>query len=556
MWIKIHKQRITVLLFLRRLLFRVFYAFLLNRTTSLLLSWELINSASVFFSFRIILDKVRLSFRILVTYVSFCVFIFSRNYISTDPFYWRFTLILLAFVLSINLLIFSGSLLLLLIGWDGLGITSFALIIYYERPYRLKAGFLTVLINRIGDILIMTIIFYYVILGRTLLINYNPRVCLYILWLLRLAAMTKRAQYPFSVWLPAAIAAPTPVRALVHSSTLVTAGIYILIRALLTIPITEGIRRFLLIRGAVTSLLGGICAIQENDLKKIIAFSTLRQLGVIVFCLGLGSPHLALLHLFTHAIFKAILFIVAGLVLILAYGVQDIRLLGGVCKINPLIIVFLNTSTLCLVGLPFLASYYSKHTILSLILIRKLNLFAVFIILRAVLLTGFYIIRLLKIINWGLSVVILKGSPFSSFFFYLPCFFLYLGRLSLGLLLNRVDFSYLRISFYPKVGIVLIEVLGPLRLILGIFIFGFAWKFITNIWFLSPFWEGLPSVLFPIRKLNKEIEQRWFEPYRPLHKLNKWINLINSLLWWPKLTLGYVKYSLLLLLIIRWMFLN
>lgn len=255
---------------------------------------------------------------------------------------------------------------------------------------------------------------------------------------------------------------------------MVTAGIYILIRALLTIPITEGIRRFLLIRGAVTSLLGGICAIQENDLKKIIAFSTLRQLGVIVFCLGLGSPHLALLHLFTHAIFKAILFIVAGLVLILAFGVQDIRLLGGVCKINPLIIVFLNTSTLCLVGLPFLASYYSKHTILSLMLIRKLNLFAVLIILRAVLLTGFYIIRLLKIINWGLSVAILKGAPSSSFFFYLPCFFLYLGRLSLGLLLNRVDFSYLRTSFYPKSRIVLIEVLGPLRLILGIFIFSFT----------------------------------------------------------------------------------
>lgn len=245
----------------------------------------------------------------------------------------------------------------------------------------------------------MSVIFFYVLAGSTLLCNYPYEFVLPIIWLFGLASLTKRAQYPFSAWLPAAMAAPTPVSALVHSSTLVTAGVYIIIRAGVSINIEETLSSLFLFCGRITSLIGGLCATQENDLKKIVAFSTLRQLGIMVFCLGLYSPSLALLHLYTHAIFKAMLFLVAGFILIQSFGVQDIRLLGSITKNNSILLVFLNTSTICLIGIPFLRAYYSKHAILNLIIRSTLNIIAVAVMIVAVILSRVYIIRILKALN-------------------------------------------------------------------------------------------------------------------------------------------------------------
>jgi len=211
------------------------------------------------FTFSFIFDKIRVSFRMVVTLISGRVFFFASKYMEEDPFATRFIWILLSFVISINFLIFSGSIFFLLLGWDGLGITSFALIIYYERGESQRAGFQTLIINRIGDVIIVLAFFLMVCGGQFTVFRLGDKFfyssgCVL---LLCIAALTKRAQFPFRSWLPAAIAAPTPVSALVHSSTLVTAGIFIVIRLRHRTTLRPAICSVLLLCGSVTCLLGG-----------------------------------------------------------------------------------------------------------------------------------------------------------------------------------------------------------------------------------------------------------------------------------------------------------
>jgi NADH-ubiquinone oxidoreductase chain 5 len=273
-----------------------------------------------------------------------------------------------------------------------LGVTSFALIIYYQRKDSLTAGFQTLLINRIGDVFIVVAFFLFVFLGEFSYINMS----FFLIIIFSLARLTKSAQYPFSRWLPAAIAAPTPVRALVHSRTLVTAGIYLIIRISMSIPLPEEIRNLLLLTGSITCLLGGTAAIYEFDLKKIIALSTLRQLGLIVFSLGIGFPNLALFHLFIHALFKALLFLAAGSILIISFGIQDLRLLGGISISTPFCVTIFNIRGFCLVGGPFLSAFYSKHIILEKMLFSSINIFSVLFISVATITTAIYTTRILK----------------------------------------------------------------------------------------------------------------------------------------------------------------
>lgn len=195
------------------------------------------------------------------------------------------------------------------------------------------------------------------------------------------------------------MAAPTPVRALVHSSTLVTAGVYLIIRLTVNCGINESAASILLFCGRVTCVLGGLRALYENDLKKIIAFSTLRQLGLIIFSLGLKLPNLALLHLYAHAMFKALLFLSAGLILIRRFGTQDLRLLGATLFSVPRVVVFFNIRRLCLMGIPFLRAFYSKHVIYEVVAIRETNIIRFFLILIGAVLTTIYSIRTVKILR-------------------------------------------------------------------------------------------------------------------------------------------------------------
>merc|ERR1711970_1308750 len=190
-----------------------------------------------------------------------------------------------------------------------------------------------------------------------------------------LAAITKRAQIPFSAWLPAAIAAPTPVSALVHSSTLVTAGVYLLVRFRIALDGSE-VQMVLLLLSRLTMFIAGLGANFEYDLKKIIALSTLRQLGVIISILCLGYANLAFFHLLRHALFKALLFICAGAVIHNIKDYQDIRVIGGLVSQMPLTTFCINLANLALCGRPFLAGFYSKDLILEIAFIRDINFLA------------------------------------------------------------------------------------------------------------------------------------------------------------------------------------
>lgn len=375
----------------------VFY-FIINNIV-IFLEWELISFNSINIVISILLDWISLLFIIFVSLISSCVIYYRKRYINSELNLNRFIILVLLFILSIVLLIIRPNIIRILLGWDGLGLVSYCLVIYYQNLKSYNAGILTALSNRIGDVFILIVICWILNYGRWNYIFYldfifNDFRIQIISLIIIIAAITKRAQIPFSSWLPAAIAAPTPVSALVHSSTLVTAGVYLLIRFnILLIEIF--FLKWLLLLFGLTIFIAGISANYEFDLKKIIALSTLRQLGLIIRILIIGFPDLAFFHLLTHAIFKALLFICAGIIIHIINDNQDIRLIGGVGLYIPLTSLCINISNLALCGIPFLAGFYSKDLILEILSIRNLNIIIFYLYYISTGLTIFYTIRLI-----------------------------------------------------------------------------------------------------------------------------------------------------------------
>lgn len=345
----------------------------------------------------ILVDWMSLLFIRFVLYISSMVIFYSQEYILGDEKINRFIILVAIFVLSIILLIIRPNLIRILLGWDGLGLVSYCLVIYYQNIKSYNAGILTALTNRIGDVALLIGIAWILNYGRWNYIFYldfikNDFSIQLISWLVVLAALTKSAQIPFSSWLPAAIAAPTPVSSLVHSSTLVTAGVYLLIRFNYSLRIN--LILFLLLIGSLTIFIAGIGANFEFDLKKIIALSTLRQLGLIMRILALGEFKLRFFHLLRHALFKATLFICAGVIIHNLINNQDIRFIGGLIKQIPITCCFFNIANLALCGIPFLAGFYSKDLILEVVSIRYLNIFIYLIFFISTGLTVRYSVRL------------------------------------------------------------------------------------------------------------------------------------------------------------------
>nr|YP_009680595.1 NADH dehydrogenase subunit 5 [Microcondylaea bonellii]QDH07382.1 NADH dehydrogenase subunit 5 [Microcondylaea bonellii] len=331
-----------------------------------LIEWQFFSLCSTDWTMPIIIDYVSVIFCCFVCLISGSVSLFSVSYMEGEVFIRRFMLLIMAFVGSMNLLIFVPSLITVLLGWDGLGIVSFALVIYYQNKKSLAAGMLTVLANRIGDFLLILAICFLVNwgdwrYGYGLFGSFGVLIC----FLVMVGAMTKSAQIPFSAWLPAAMAAPTPVSALVHSSTLVTAGVYLLIRFYSSLLESPEVLWVLSKVGGLTLLMAGLSACYEVDLKKIIALSTLSQLGLMMFTVGIGYPTIAVFHLFTHALFKALLFLCAGSVIHSTGDVQDGRILGGISNLLPFSGGCLVMSSAALCGMPFLSGFYSKDLILE-----------------------------------------------------------------------------------------------------------------------------------------------------------------------------------------------
>nr|YP_009764359.1 NADH dehydrogenase subunit 5 [Parnassius mercurius]QIS91997.1 NADH dehydrogenase subunit 5 [Parnassius mercurius] len=376
-----------------------FMIYFIMENLVLFLEWEIISFNSMNIVMSIILDWMSLLFMMFVLMISSSVIYYSKSYMSSEMNLNRFIILVLLFVFSMILLIISPNMISIFLGWDGLGLVSYCLVIYYQNIKSYNAGMLTALSNRIGDVMILMVISWMMNYGSWNYIFYlnfmNNDFSMKIIGILVIiAAMTKSAQIPFSSWLPAAMAAPTPVSALVHSSTLVTAGVYLLIRFNMLL-IDMFFYKLLLLLSGLTMFMAGISANYEFDLKKIIALSTLSQLGLMMSILSMGLPELAFFHLLTHAMFKALLFMCAGVIIHMMNDNQDIRYMGGISLYIPMTSLCMNISNLALCGIPFLAGFYSKDLILEMVSMSNLNMLIFFLYYFSTGLTMFYTIRLL-----------------------------------------------------------------------------------------------------------------------------------------------------------------
>nr|YP_009383509.1 NADH dehydrogenase subunit 5 [Helicana wuana]YP_010433471.1 NADH dehydrogenase subunit 5 [Helicana japonica]APL97759.1 NADH dehydrogenase subunit 5 [Helicana wuana]USW67970.1 NADH dehydrogenase subunit 5 [Helicana japonica] len=373
--------------------------------------WELMSLNSLSVVFVLIFDWISMLFLSFVLLISSSVMYYSGSYMNGDKNFDRFMYLVLMFVLSMAMMVLSPNLISILLGWDGLGLVSYALVIFYQNEKSANAGMLTILSNRVGDVAILLSIGLMASLG-----SWNFVICSYYLmdseWMLlkflvMVSAMTKSAQIPFSAWLPAAMAAPTPVSALVHSSTLVTAGVYLMIRFSAALEGSK-IQSMLLIISCLTMFMAGLGANFEYDLKKIIALSTLSQLGVMLSILALGYPDLSFFHLLSHALFKALLFMCAGIIIHSVGNYQDIRHMGGLVQFMPLSVAFMSVANLALCGFPFLAGFYSKDMILEVAFMSWVNFVSLLLYIMATGLTVSYTMRLIFYSlsgNFNLSVL-------------------------------------------------------------------------------------------------------------------------------------------------------
>nr|YP_010728509.1 NADH dehydrogenase subunit 5 [Stictochironomus juncaii]WEF49750.1 NADH dehydrogenase subunit 5 [Stictochironomus juncaii] len=494
--------------------------------------WEIFSINSNMMIMTVIMDWISLLFMSFVLFISSLVIYYSKDYMLGDVFINRFIILVLLFVFSMMMLIISPNLISILLGWDGLGLVSYCLVIYYQNVKSFNAGMLTALSNRLGDVALLMSIAWMLNYGSWNFLFYlefmkfdfeMQVICFMVIF----AAMTKSAQIPFSSWLPAAMAAPTPVSALVHSSTLVTAGVYLLIRFNLLFFDTL-LSKFLLLISGLTMFMAGLGANFEFDLKKIIALSTLSQLGLMMSILALGFVKLAFFHLLTHALFKALLFMCAGAIIHNMKGSQDIRDMGMLSIYMPFTSSCLNVANLALCGFPFLAGFYSKDIILEMVLVSQVNLFVFFLFFFSTGLTVSYSFRLFYYLfilpmNMSFSMNILNDS---SVIMMKSMFGLLVFAIIGGSMLNWLIFPYsfmMCMTLIYKFSILGVCIIGgligylcsnlsffSLNKSMNFYLFSF---FSCSMWFM-PAISTMGIVYYPISfsfKLFKYLDQGWVE---------------------------------------------
>lgn len=370
------------------------------------------------------------------------------------------------------------------------------MVIYYQDKRSLGSGTLTVLRNRIGDVLFFIGISLIRGLSRWGFVELSMREVVSVLCgVVVVGCITKRAQIPFSAWLPAAMAAPTPVSALVHSSTLVTAGVYVLIR--FSGCISGGWYLFLGIISRLTIIISAIRAVFEPDVKKVVALSTLRQLGVIMLAVSVGAIRVCFFHLVRHALFKALMFLCVGGVIHFT-GVQDLRYLGGFIYTSPLIMSWLGVACLSLIGFPFLSGFYSKDLVLEAFLRGSVNGILCFIVVFSTCLTAVYR-------GWLIYGVLFSSSSFSggmvmvsNTYLTLPCCVLGLGALFGGIFMQSIILDF-NTSF---------EVYGIFKVIPGLCVVGGIAGLVRYISIIKSFTFGSRGRGLIIDSLSK----MWFMP--------------------------------------------
>nr|QXJ41886.1 NADH dehydrogenase subunit 5 [Pissodes strobi] len=384
-----------IFLFFSILLF-VLSLVVLNLNLNFHVESEFLSMNSFSMNFIMFFDWISLIFMSFVLFIASMIIKYSCEYMHMEKNLNRFVVLMILFVASMMFMILSPNLISILLGWDGLGLVSFALVIYYQNVSSFNAGMLTALSNRLGDAALLMGIALLMNFGSWNFMFYSEKfkfnsIIVVISFFIVIASLTKSAQIPFSSWLPAAMAAPTPVSSLVHSSTLVTAGVYLLFRFYSSLSNT--MLMILLFISMFTMLMAGIGANFEYDLKKIIALSTLSQLGMMITIMCLGSIDLAFFHLLIHALFKALLFMCAGAMIHNLSNCQDIRCMGGISRFMPMTCACMLISNFALCGLPFLSGFYSKDLIAEMMSMKPIGILIYFVFFISVGLTVSYTVR-------------------------------------------------------------------------------------------------------------------------------------------------------------------
>lgn len=413
-----------------------------------------------------IFDYISLWFSTIILLISSVIMIYAYFYIAPYSKSVYFLLLTNLFILSILIVVNMTNLFFLILGWDGLGLVSFFLIVYYQNQSSITSGVFTVLINRLGDgfflVTIMIVFYYYSDL--TMFSSSIPSI--FFIFFLILTFITKRAIYPFSPWLPLAMAAPTPISALVHSSTLVTAGLYLIIRFSYILYSSYDLIKLLLILSLFTSFYAGMNSIFEKDLKKLIALSTLSHLGFIGMAFSAGLLKLAFFHMLTHALFKSLLFITIGDIIINLNHSQDIRYLSSGILYTPISCIVIYVSIINLLGLPNLSGYFSKDLVLEIINYSNRSVAIMLVLFVNVVFTYYYTYQL-----FYFSFQPIKVFPYQNF--HSPILVHTLALLLISLITLLFGFYFMRnismfILIYPVPSI---NKMLPYALNLSMFLF-------------------------------------------------------------------------------------
>ena len=355
--------------------------------------FEWISSGNFIANWSINIDPLSSIMLVVVTFVSALVHIYSIGYMSHDPHKPRFMSYLSLFTFSMLVLVVSDNFLQLFFGWEGVGLCSYLLIgFWYKKESANNAAIKAFIVNRVGDfglaIGIFLIFFYFGTINFKEVFDLAPQfleknivflgiesslitlICLFLF----IGAMGKSAQFLLHTWLPDAMEGPTPVSALIHAATMVTAGVFLVVRCSPLFEYSQTALNLVTIVGMITAIFAASVALVQNDIKKIVAYSTCSQLGYMFFAAGVGAYHVAMFHLFTHAFFKALLFLGSGSVIHAFKDEQDIRNMGGVRKKLPYTYIFMLIGTLALTGFPFLSGFYSKDAIIEFAYLRNSTL--------------------------------------------------------------------------------------------------------------------------------------------------------------------------------------
>ena len=388
------------------------------RFNATLYEWMVVGGLKMEVGF--LVDGLTAMMMCVVTFVSLMVHIYTIGYMEDDAGYNRFFAYISLFTFSMLMLVMSNNMLQLFFGWEAVGLVSYLLIgFWFNRPTAIFANMKAFLVNRIGDFGFILGIGLVAAYGNTL--NYGEAfakaeglakltfpgtewmlitvicICLFI------GAMGKSAQFPLHVWLPDSMEGPTPISALIHAATMVTAGIFMVARMSPLFELSDTALSFIMVSGAITALFMGFLGIIQNDIKRVIAYSTLSQLGYMTVALGASAYSVAVFHLMTHAFFKALLFLGAGSVIIGMHHNQDIRWMGAVRKYMPITWITFLLGSLALIGTPFFAGFYSKDSIIEVVHESHLwgSGFAYFAVLAGVFITAFYSFRLYFLVFHG-----------------------------------------------------------------------------------------------------------------------------------------------------------